>query len=117
VRLRVEAIFDAATALPGHDRCEGLHGHTYTVEVTVTGKPVDGVLVDFNHVKRTLRELTAAYDHQDLSKIFEYPSCERVCLELCRKLHAAVPHFEMVRVWEGAGKWVEMDVKELPLYA
>ncbi len=113
MKIRVEDTFDAATALPGHDRCEGIHGHTYRVEVVVAGEPVNGVLTDFRHVKKALRALLGTYDHQDLSLQFQYPSCENICIQLCQGLVASVPGFEMVRVWEGEGKWVEMDAGEL----
>ena len=44
MKVRVEDVFDAATALPGHDRCNGLHGHTYKVEAIVDGPLVGGVV-------------------------------------------------------------------------
>jgi 6-pyruvoyltetrahydropterin/6-carboxytetrahydropterin synthase len=117
MRIRVEDTFDAATSLPGHDRCEALHGHTYRVEVTVAGQPKDGVLADFRLVKGSLRELLKNYDHQDLSQKFDFPSCEAICFRLCKDLAAVLPGFEMLRIWEGEGKWVEMDASELVNYA
>lgn len=113
MRIRVEATFDAATALPGHDRCAGLHGHTYKVEAFVTGQPKDGVLVDFREVRGSLRKVLDRFDHQDLSAQFEYPSCEILSIEICKDLAKAVPGLEMVRVWEGEGKWIELDAKDL----
>jgi 6-pyruvoyl-tetrahydropterin synthase len=113
VRIRVEDIFDAATALPGHDRCAGLHGHTYRVEAVVQGKAVDGVVADFREVKRRLREAIAPFDHTDVSRVFPYPSCELMAVEICRRLKAALPGLEMLRLWEGEGKWVEMDSRDL----
>jgi 6-pyruvoyltetrahydropterin/6-carboxytetrahydropterin synthase len=112
-RIRIEDVFDAATALPGHDRCAGLHGHTYKVEVMVTGEPRGGVLADFRDVKRSLRAAIASYDHADLSVQFQYPSCETLCVEICRKLARTVPGLEMVRIWEGEGKWIELDARDL----
>jgi len=113
MRLRIEDTFDAATSLPGHDRCEGLHGHTYRVEMMVAGEPKDGVLADFRELEMKLRELLKDYDHKDLSQKFDYPSCETICYTLCKDLTAKVPGFEMLRVWEGEGKWVEMDASEV----
>jgi 6-pyruvoyltetrahydropterin/6-carboxytetrahydropterin synthase len=114
MRLRVEDVFDAATALPGHDRCAGLHGHTYKVELVVAGRPdAHGVLTDFRELRRRLREAIQPYDHADLSALFSYPSCETLCLELARKLARTLPGLELVRVWEGEGKWVELDARDL----
>jgi 6-pyruvoyltetrahydropterin/6-carboxytetrahydropterin synthase len=117
MRVRVERTFDAATSLPGHDRCEALHGHTYRVEMMVSGEPKDGVLVDFRELKQALQELLKDYDHKDLSQKFEFPSCETICFSLCRELAAKVPGFEMLRIWEGEGKWVEMDAAEAVAHA
>jgi 6-pyruvoyltetrahydropterin/6-carboxytetrahydropterin synthase len=117
VRLRVEDVFDAATSLPGHDRCEALHGHTYRVEMMVQGEAQGGVLTDFRELRRLLREALKDYDHQDLSLKFDYPSCETICLRLSQALAPKVPGFDLLRVWEGEGKWVEMDASELKAYA
>ena len=117
MRIRVEDTFDAATSLPGHDRCEALHGHTYRVELMVSGEPKGGVVADFRQVRKTLRELLHDYDHQDLSLKFDYPSCETICFTLCKDLAEKLPGFEMLRIWEGEGKWVEMDASELVNYA
>jgi 6-pyruvoyltetrahydropterin/6-carboxytetrahydropterin synthase len=116
VRIRVEDSFDAATSLPGHDRCEALHGHTYRVELMVRGETTQGVLADFREIRAQLRSALKDYDHQDLSLKFEYPSCETICFQLCRDLAKLVAGFEKLRIWEGEGKWVEMDASELKNY-
>jgi 6-pyruvoyl tetrahydropterin synthase/QueD family protein len=113
MRIRVEDTFDAATALPGHDRCAGLHGHTYKVEAVVAGPAIGGVVADFREVKKSLREAVKAYDHADLSQQFEYPSCETLCVEISKSMKKAVPGLEMIRIWEGEGKWIELDAKDL----
>jgi len=113
VRIRVEDVFDAATALPGHDRCSGLHGHTYRVEAVVKGHAEGGVLADFREVKRKLHEAIAPFDHTDVSLVFPYPSCEILAVEICRRLKGSLPGLELVRLWEGEGKWVEMDSRDL----
>jgi 6-pyruvoyl-tetrahydropterin synthase len=109
----VEDVFDAATALPGHDRCAGLHGHTYKVEAVIHAPAVGGVVADFRDVKRKLREVIEPFDHTDVSLQFPFPSCEILCIEVCRRLKAALPDLEMVRLWEGEAKWVELDAEDL----
>lgn len=113
MRIRVEDVFDAATALPGHDRCAGLHGHTYKVEAVVHAPAVNGVVIDFRDVKRALRAAIEPFDHQDLSLLKDYPSCEMLALDVCRKMKDSVKGFEMLRLWEGEAKWVEVDASEL----
>lgn len=113
MRIRIEDTFDAATALPGHDRCEGLHGHTYKVEVMVSGEAKGGVVADFREVKKSLRAAIQPFDHSDLSRQFDYPSCETLCVAISKTLSKAVPGLEMVRIWEGEGKWIELDARDL----
>ncbi len=113
MKIRVEHTFDAATALPGHDRCAGLHGHTYRVEAIVSGVPENGVLSDFRDVRKALRTATDDYDHADLSVQFDYPSCETLCVEIAKKMQKSTPGLEMIRIWEGEGKWIELDAKDL----
>ena len=53
--------FEVAHILPGHDRgCGRLHGHTYKIEVTVTG-PRDnnkdwGMVLDFGYLKSAIKQ-------------------------------------------------------------
>jgi 6-pyruvoyltetrahydropterin/6-carboxytetrahydropterin synthase len=113
VKVRVEDVFDAATALPGHDRCNGLHGHTYKVEAIVDGPLVGGVVADFREVKARLHEVIKPFDHTDVSLQFAYPSCETLIIDICKRLKPAMPGLEMVRLWEGEGKWIELDAADL----
>src|SRR5258708_4943257 len=99
MRLRVEGSFDAATALPGHDRCAVLHGHTYRVELVLCGEESGGILVDFTEIKRILRQILEQYDHRDLSKVFDYPSCEAICAKIAEEASRQIPQFESVKVW------------------
>jgi len=64
--------FDAGHRIPDHSsKCRSLHGHRYTLEVTLQGTPVEapgrpehGMLADFADVRRIAEELVvAAWDH------------------------------------------------------
>ena len=62
--------FDAAHLLDGHDgKCQNLHGHTYRLEITVSGRPIqggakDGMVMDFADLKTVAeREIIAPFDH------------------------------------------------------
>jgi 6-pyruvoyltetrahydropterin/6-carboxytetrahydropterin synthase len=100
--------FDSMHLLPGHRKCGVPHGHTYRVEVTVEGPVVNGMVIDFDLLKTSLRDLLKGYDHKDLNTILAYPSCENIANELLAQLKArlSVAHLT-VRVWEGEGKWAE----------
>ena len=53
-----EFTFDAAHLLVDHEgQCANLHGHTYKVQVTLTGEVGDeGMLVDFGTLKKIVNE-------------------------------------------------------------
>ena len=64
--------FDASHQLVGHfGKCANLHGHTYKVEVVLTG-PLEsegsskGMIVDFYHLKKHAGSLIDRLDHATL---------------------------------------------------
>jgi 6-pyruvoyltetrahydropterin/6-carboxytetrahydropterin synthase len=72
VRISKEFNFDMAHALLGYDGlCKNIHGHSYTLVVTVTGIPVSdtdspkvGMLIDFKDLKTIIKEhIIDIYDH------------------------------------------------------
>lgn len=95
--------------LPGHPKCGVPHGHTYTVEATVEGPVVNGMVIDFDRLKRTLRETLREFDHVDLNQFLTFPSCENLCTELLKRLRQTIPQKMIIRVWEGEGKWAEIE--------
>lgn len=56
--------FEAAHALVGYDgKCRNIHGHSYELQVTVKGMPIDesgnpknGMVIDFHDLKRIVNE-------------------------------------------------------------
>lgn len=56
--------FEAAHALVGYDgKCRNIHGHSYELQVTVKGMPIDepenpknGMVIDFKDLKRIVNE-------------------------------------------------------------
>ncbi|MDY4479075.1 6-carboxytetrahydropterin synthase QueD [[Pasteurella] aerogenes] len=77
-----EFSFDMAHILDGHDgKCQNLHGHTYKLQVEVSGDLVlegakKGMVVDFTDVKRVVKE--AILDSMDHAFIYDTTS-EREC--------------------------------------
>lgn len=74
--------FDAAHKLPNHNgKCKNLHGHTYFLEVTITGEVNDetGMLLDFGVVKDVVKKLVIEkFDHQYINEIIENPTAENM---------------------------------------
>lgn len=64
--------FDAGHRIPNHaSQCRHLHGHRYTIEITLSGKIIDtegaaeqGMVMDFSEVKHiAMRMLVDHWDH------------------------------------------------------
>jgi 6-pyruvoyltetrahydropterin/6-carboxytetrahydropterin synthase len=72
IRLSKEFNFDMAHALLNYDGlCKNIHGHSYTLVVTVIGSPVkdeespkDGMLIDFKDLKNIIKkQIIDEFDH------------------------------------------------------
>jgi 6-pyruvoyltetrahydropterin/6-carboxytetrahydropterin synthase len=72
VRISKEFNFDMAHALLGYDGlCKNIHGHSYTLVVTVLGVPIaddnspkDGMLIDFKDLKGIVKKhIVERFDH------------------------------------------------------
>lgn len=112
-RLRVKSEFDAAHKLKNTGKCSRLHGHTWTVEIFVTGKEPnqDGMVIDFRELKKELCELTEELDHSYLNDFEEIgnPTSENIARYLYNKLNGFWEgiDLEKVRIWEGEKSWCE----------
>lgn len=62
--LNTEASFDAAHFLTNYNgKCKNIHGHRWRVVLSISGEPTNGMVVDFNEVKKDLKELCDYFDH------------------------------------------------------
>jgi 6-pyruvoyltetrahydropterin/6-carboxytetrahydropterin synthase len=84
-QVSVEETFSAGHALRGYrGKCENVHGHNYRVRVTLQGPQLDaiGLLCDFTHLKRVIREVIGRLDHQFMNELEPFksvnPSAENV---------------------------------------
>ncbi|HHW43685.1 MAG: 6-carboxytetrahydropterin synthase QueD [Thermoanaerobacteraceae bacterium] len=111
-RLTVIKRFAAAHRLINYrGQCSRLHGHTWTVEVSVQGEQLDanGMLVDFRDLKEMVARLIGELDHSYLNELPPFntpdhnPTAENLASYLFRqlkaRLHPALTLNE-VRVWE-----------------
>lgn len=107
VELCREYRFEAAHQLPkvpaGH-RCARLHGHSYKLEIFITG-PTDaesGWLIDFYDLDRAVQPVVDALDHRLLNEIagLDNPTCERLCSWLWQRLVPELPQLSAITVWE-----------------
>ena len=105
--------FDAAHRLPnvqeGH-KCARLHGHTYTVEIRLSGE-VDaaaGWVRDFGDLKAAFKPLEEKLDHRLLNEIpgLENPTSEILAQWLWDRLITDLPELSRVSVSETANSGV-----------
>jgi len=56
--------FSACHFLPGHSKCNRLHGHNYALHLHVTGEPGEsGIVHDFVELKKAMKSAADEMDH------------------------------------------------------
>jgi 6-pyruvoyltetrahydropterin/6-carboxytetrahydropterin synthase len=110
MKLGITEFIDCAHFLPGHPKCGQVHGHTYKVEVIIEGEHTKGIIVDFNDLKLRTREVLHRYDHRNWNDVLEFPSVENICELLSQKLGEKIEFPMVIRVFEGQGKWAEIEL-------
>jgi 6-pyruvoyltetrahydropterin/6-carboxytetrahydropterin synthase len=72
IRITKQFSFETGHALYGYDgKCRNVHGHSYKLSVTVTGKPISdntnvkyGMVIDFSDLKKIVKtEIVDVFDH------------------------------------------------------
>lgn len=117
--LAVTRRFAAAHRLDGYDgSCSNLHGHTWAVEVKITGKQLDscGMLLDFKILKKLVDDSIKEFDHHCLNDLECFngpqgkinPTAENLAQLIYRRVkeallaHGAAVSPHSVTVWESA---------------
>ena len=111
--IHVSAEFEAAHRVAGYNgKCDRLHGHSWIVEASVTGKKLDnlGMLVDFKVVKGRLRDLLETLDHQYLNELPAFadghnPTAEHIAKYVYEEMSKAEffddnVKLKYIQVWE-----------------
>ncbi|MEM4408631.1 MAG: 6-carboxytetrahydropterin synthase [Candidatus Caldarchaeum sp.] len=99
--------------VPRWHKCRHLHGHNYTVVVTLScaqlQEPYEWV-VDFNFISGIVKQ----YDHVNLDTMPQFSrretTAENFCYVLWREISAKLPRgvkVEAVRVYETEDSWAE----------
>ena len=87
--LTVDTHFSAAHSLRGYiGDCARLHGHTWSVSVTVNSKKLDklGLSIDFKEIASVLDEIVGRLDHQTLNNLKEFTDLNPTAENLARLL-------------------------------
>ena len=106
MELYIRRKFAAAHFLPGHPKCGGMHGHTWTVEVWLEGDvdPKTGMVVDFGDAKRVIDTCDHVTLNDVLPEEFQPPTAENLVKYFLEYIHSAY----RVRVWESDNAYAEM---------
>ena len=118
--------FEAAHQLPNHrGKCARLHGHSYTLEVSLRGsvkaergESDDGMVVDLDVIKEVVQAaVISRVDHFNLNEIIDGPTtAERIAHWIWDRLEEADPAFAAmlyrIRLWETATGYVEIGPPE-----
>jgi 6-pyruvoyltetrahydropterin/6-carboxytetrahydropterin synthase len=121
IRITKQFNFETGHALYGYDgKCKNIHGHSYKLSVTVTGKPITdasnpkfGMVIDFSDLKKIVKEeIVDLFDHAtvfnkntphvDLAKdlkalghhvlLVDYqPTSEMMVIDFSEKIKARLP--------------------------
>lgn len=126
IRVTKKFTFDAAHALYGYDGpCKNIHGHTYTLSVTLIGKvisdnlnPKNGMVIDFTDFKKVVKDnVIDVFDHSlvlnlnsphaqlnDLNNNFGkinyvpyQPSCENLIIDFLERIKFKLPDNVIVK--------------------
>ena len=99
--------FEAAHRLPNlppEHKCSRLHGHSFEVEIYVTGKidAHNGWVMDFDVIKKTFRPIYDQLDHYYLNEIegLENPTSENIARWIWRKLKTKLPQLNKIIILE-----------------
>jgi len=108
--ISVESHFDAAHYLREyHGKCENLHGHRYTVILSIRSGKLDkgGIAYDFEILKKHLNSVLKEFDHHSLNEVPPFdkinPSAENIAVTIydrCQPLLGKKVKISQVQVWE-----------------
>jgi len=115
--------FSACHFLPGHDKCNRLHGHNYTIHIHLTGELDDiGMVYDFVKLKKAMKAVADELDHcvlmpgksdrviivvensqvnvSVLGKTYSFPECDVNILDLDKVSAEKLAEYAMKKIVE-----------------
>lgn len=101
--------FDSAHKLINYEgKCKNLHGHTYSLYVTVSGEidKLSGMVVDFNLIKNVVNEnVIYILDHNMLNEIVKQPTAENLAVWIWSQLKDKIKVCK-IDLWETPDSFV-----------
>jgi 6-pyruvoyltetrahydropterin/6-carboxytetrahydropterin synthase len=90
--------FDSAHKLNDYEgQCSNLHGHTYTLHVSVQGEiKKNGLVFDFKDLKEIVKkDVISKLDHKYLNDIISQPTAENMCVWIWKELSSKLDLYEI----------------------
>lgn len=96
--------------------CSRLHGHNYTLEVTVAGEPdaKTGMVIHFSELDRIIKDhVLSRLDHRNIDDVEDFrgtaSTVEMLTRYVWKHLDGAVPgaRLHRVRLWEDQGSFAD----------
>lgn len=108
--------FEAAHFLPQHKgKCQNLHGHTYTLEVTFEGRiNAEGMIIDFGELKHIVEaSIIDQFDHKCLNECHPFtepffpPTAENMAVAFFDLIASTGNPPYSIRLYETPDSWVD----------
>lgn len=113
--------FEACHFLPHYvGACHNLHGHSYELEVTLSGEVITdvtnekcGMILDFKDLKSTVNSIVVCgLDHSNLNDTFPNPTAESMAMTIFDILDSAFSKkgltVERIKLWETRDSYAEV---------
>ena len=103
MELVVDFEFCAAHRLPRHPgRCFRMHGHSYRLQVMVTGNPdpETGMVVDFFDIENTVGRVVDSIRDTCLNDVLENPTAEAIVVWLWQQIQPSLASLSGLRLFE-----------------
>ena len=101
-----------------YGKCSSFHGHTYRLQVTVSGKvQPTGMIINFTDLKQhVVDRILSRYDHACLNDLAEYSNlpvtAENMALHIFEELSACLEKkgitLTRIRLYETPNSWAEV---------
>lgn len=104
--------FEAAHQLDWHSgACKNLHGHSYRLEVTVSGAlDTNGIVIDFADLSALVqREVLDVFDHTYLNDLLPNPTAELIAQDIWNRLTGSGAVLHRIVLWETDNSRVEIE--------